>query len=155
MNQNKTERIPSEASQPHRGLWYLLTGLVIGLIAGLIFAWLVYPVSYENSDPSTLKDNYKEAYRLVIAQVFAATGDLDRAVLRLALLEDTDPAYTLGAQAQRALANGQQAEAQTLALLASALQLSESGSQSTAEMTEATAENLVPTQTLPALTPLP
>ena len=155
MNHNKTQRFPSEEPLTRRGPWYLLTGLVIGVIAGLIFAWLVYPVSYASSDPSTLKDNYKESYRLVIAQVFAATGDLDRASLRLELLGDEDAAYTLGAQAQRALANGQQSDAQALALLASALTLGESAPQTSPETTEAPTENLVPTQTLPALTPLP
>jgi hypothetical protein len=155
MNQNRTEKFPSEEPPTRRGSWYLLTGLVIGVVAGLIFAWLVYPVSYGYSDPSTLKENYKESYRLIIAQVFAATGDIDRAALRLDLLGDENITYKLGAQAQRALANGQQGDAQALALLASALQLGESGSQSTSETTEVPAENLVPTQTLPALTPLP
>jgi hypothetical protein len=125
------------------------------LIIGVVFAWLVVPVRYEYTDPSTLKDSYKDVYRLTIAQVYAATGDLNRASHRLAVLGDEDAAYTLGAQAQRALANGQSEDAQALALLASALQ-SDSKVPSSAPLTTPTSTvNSVPTQTLPALTPLP
>ena len=31
-------------SQERRGPWYLLTGLVLGLAFGLVFAWVVSPV---------------------------------------------------------------------------------------------------------------
>jgi hypothetical protein len=100
----------------------LLTGAVLGLILGLVYAWLINPVVYESSTPGTLGEADKDFYRVMIAQVYDATGDLGRASLRLALLEDPDPVYTLGAQAQRALAAGREGEAHALALLASALQ---------------------------------
>ena len=107
---------------PKRSPWYLLTGAVLGLILGLAYAWLINPVVYESSTPGTLGEADKDFYRATIAQVYASTGDLDRALLRLTLLEDPDPVYALGAQAQRALAAGREAEAHALALLASALQ---------------------------------
>ena len=102
--------------------WYLLTGLIIGIAAGLIITWLLFPVVYQDTLPASLSPAYKEIYRSTIAQVYAATGNLERAASRLALLEDEDVIYALGAQAQRALADGQEKEARALALLASEIQ---------------------------------
>lgn len=126
------------------GPWYLLTGLILGLILGLVYAWLVDPVIYENTEPASLKASFKESYRIIIAQTFEKTGDLQRAADRLALLEDPDSVYALGAQAQQALANGQPEEAHALALLASALQ-------GPAEIEPVP----IPTRTLPINTPTP
>lgn len=102
--------------------WYLLTGIIIGIAAGLIITWLLFPVVYQDTSPASLSPAYKEIYRSTIAQVYAATGNLERAASRLALLEDEDVIYALGAQAQRALADGQEKEARALALLASEIQ---------------------------------
>ncbi len=131
--------------EPRRRPWYLLTGLVLGLVFGLIYSLGINPAVYGNIAPAQLAEEDRAAYRLLIAETYAATGNLDRARLRLALLDDADLVYTLGAQAQRALAAGEPEEARSLALLASALQ--NAGSLPT--------ETLLPTHTLPALTPVP
>jgi hypothetical protein len=112
------------APQPEekRHHWYLLTGLIIGIAAGLIITWLLFPVVYQDTSPASLSPAYKEIYRGTIAQVHTTSGNLERAVGRLALLEDEDIIYALGAQAQRALADGQEKEARALALLASEIQ---------------------------------
>jgi hypothetical protein len=121
LDDTRETRITPQAP-PKRSPWYLLTGAVLGLILGLVYAWLINPVVYESSTPGTLGEADKDVYRLMIAQVYEATGDLGRASLRLTVLEDPDPVYALGAQAQRALAAGREGEAHALALLASALQ---------------------------------
>lgn len=138
-----------------KGNWYLLTGLILGLILGLIYAWLINPVIYENTLPASLKDHYKDTYRSTIAEVFSATGNLERARQRLALLEDEDQVFTLGAQAQQALGKGNTEQAHALALLASAIQSSESVQPLPVESTANPPADAVPTQTLPALTPIP
>ena len=105
-----------------RGSWYLLTGVVIGLALGLVYAWLISPVAYVDTEPATLRKDYKEIYRDQIAAAYAATGNLPRARLRLALLKDADPAAALAAQAQSILAqSGSQDDARHLALLAADL----------------------------------
>ena len=139
---------------------YLLTGLVIGVILGLIYAWAINPVKYERVTPARLQAREKDVYRGTIAQVYAVTGDLERALKRLALLEDDDPAMTLGAQAQRSLAAGNIEEARALALLSSRLQTEGDTSPTlpaSAPQTPIIEEPStgVPTQTLPATTPLP
>jgi len=112
------------APQPEtkRHPWYLLTGLILGIVIGLIFTWLLCPVVYQDTSPASLAVGYKEIYRSTIAQVYAATGNLERAASRLALLEDEDVIFSLGAQAQQALADGREKEARALALLASEIQ---------------------------------
>ena len=145
------EPIPQDP-EPSRGSWYLLTGIVLGLIFGLVYAWLVNPVVYHDTHPASMKDSFKDSYRRTIAQAYAETGNLDRAVSRLALLKDPDPVYALGAQAQQALAEGQPEEARALALLASALQ--DRGSMEVEPIPTATLPP-IPTRTLPVNTSTP
>lgn len=138
-----------------KGNWYLLTGLILGLILGLLYAWVINPVIYENTLPASLKNNYKDTYRSTIADVFSATGNLERAQLRLDLLDDEDVVFTLGAQAQRELANGNTEQAHALALLASAIQSDNPLQPQPAEPSAQPPADAVPTQTLPPLTPIP
>lgn len=154
-----TQRIEIEPeSRQKRSHWYLLTGLVIGVILGLIYAWLINPIMYQDTDPASLDSPSKDAYRIVVAQVYALTGNLSHASQRLALLNDENPVHTLGQQAQRELGVGNDEEARALALLASALQLAPTDqtpvTTNTASAPTATSIG-VPTQTLPALTPVP
>ena len=157
-DQTQKVRLQLEAGEK-KGAWYLLTGLVLGVILGLVYSYLINPVVYTHSVPASLDDHYKDIYRSTIAQVFVATHDFERAALRLALLEDEDPVYALGAQAQRALAEGNSAEAQALAYLASALQVNNPAAVSpptqNPTVPATTAPASIPTQTLPPLTPLP
>lgn len=105
-----------------RGSWYLLTGLILGLIIGLILSATALPVQYINTDPSTLSETGKEAYRIMVAQAYLAEGDGGRARARLALLQDVNPAEVVISQAQSMLAeSGSDARARALALLAAAV----------------------------------
>jgi len=158
MNEATRElRLAPEPVEPveKKGHWYLLTGVILGLILGLFYAWIINPVIYENTLPASLNDAYKDTYRRTIADVFAATGNLERAEQRLALLQDEDIVFVLGAQAQQALANGNASQAHALALLASALQSGESAQPLPAAPTARPPADAVPTQTLPAVTPIP
>ena len=74
----------------NRGPWYLLTGLVIGAVLGLLYAWVIRPVQYTNTAPSSLRAEDKDQYRAVIAAAYLANGDLLRARARLELLQDPD-----------------------------------------------------------------
>lgn len=105
-----------------RGYWYLVTGLVIGLVLGLLYAWVISPVEFIDNPPSSLHPDFKDQYRALIAAAYAANGDLGRARARLALLGDDDVYGTLIAQAERTLAQGgSRADARALGALAAAI----------------------------------
>lgn len=100
-----------------------LAALITGISLGLAGAWIVIPNRESGSPPRSLRSDYKDQWREAIAASYAATGDLERARIRLNLLGAEDVVQTLSAQAQRALASGQPFEAaQELARLASDLQ---------------------------------
>jgi len=102
--------------------WYLLTGLIIGMLLGLVFSTLVFPAENAQALPNELNDTAKADYRTMIATAFAANQDLERALSRLELLKDPDPLAALTAQAQHMMANGgSEHAAKALAELASQL----------------------------------
>lgn len=103
----------------NRGSWYLLTGFLLGIALGLVYAWLVEPVQYIDVSPAALQPAGKERYRALVALAFQANGDVNRARARLALLNDPNPALAASSQAERWQADQSMArEARALALLA-------------------------------------
>ncbi|MBU2611920.1 MAG: hypothetical protein KJ606_13390 [Chloroflexi bacterium] len=112
----------SAEREPRRGGWYLLTGLLIGLTLGLLIAWVISPVQYVDTAPASLRADFKDQYRSMIASAYLATGELGRAQSRLTLLGDADPRQALTLQAQYALSVGDPSgSAYALARLADAL----------------------------------
>ncbi len=102
--------------------WFLLTGLIVGLAIGLLFSWVLVPVEAP-ADPLTLRADFKDQYRALIAAAYVANGDLGRAQARLALLGDPDPARTLASQAQVTLGQGGSEDTvRALGILAAALE---------------------------------
>lgn len=105
-----------------RGNWYLLTGLILGVVLGLVYAWMVSPVEYVDAGPYSLREDFKDQYRLLVALAYLADNNLERAQARLDQLKDPDIAQTVAMQAQQYLANGRsELETRSLGLLAVAL----------------------------------
>ncbi len=103
--------------------WEMILVLAIGIGLGLFYAWMIAPVRYINTTPNTLRADFKDQYRVLIAAAYASTHNLARAKSRLELLGDADPIQALTAQAQRMLASGQSFDAvQQVAMLADDLQ---------------------------------
>ncbi len=90
-----------------RTAWASLFMLVLGFGTGLAYAWVIAPLRYVDTAPHTLRADFKDQFRTLIAASYAASHNLDRARARLALLGDADPVEALTAQAQRMLASGQ------------------------------------------------
>jgi hypothetical protein len=133
-----------------RGHWYLLTGFVIGIVLGLVYAWLISPRGTQDTSPASLQPEFKDQYRAMIAAAFVATGNLPRAEARLALLGDADSVIALSEQAQRTLGEGKSPiEAQALGLLAVALGQGDSAALPTlaASITPAETQNTSTEQT--------
>jgi len=90
--------------------WELIVGLIIGAALGLSYAWIISPIRYIDTVPSSLRADFKDQYRVAISAAYAATSDIQRARARLALLGDKDSLQALSAQAQQMLANGENVE---------------------------------------------
>lgn len=106
-------------NETQRGSWYLLTGIVIGIVLGLFYAWKIQPAQYINAAPDALSQEFKDQYRIMIAKAYLANGDPVRAKARLELLGSGDLFQALSEQAQRTLAqNNQSEEARALGILA-------------------------------------
>ncbi len=75
----------------------LLVGLVLGLSAGLYYAWVVDPVIFVDASPARLSQRYKEEYLYLVSQSYAATGNWPQAQERLDALDDPDLAQRLNA----------------------------------------------------------
>jgi hypothetical protein len=110
-----------------RGSLYLLTGLILGIGLGLIYAWMIHPPEMKDTMPGALASEEKDQYRALIALAFVSSGDLVRAQARLELLGDADPYTSLVDQVQRMAPNGETSEVTALRLLAEAITRSRHG----------------------------
>lgn len=105
-----------------RGNWYLVTGLLLGLVIGLLFSWVLSPVKYLDTDPASLAPSYKDTYRRAIALSYSVDHNLLRARAREKLIDGENPVQALAAQAQRLMGENQFPEdARALAVLAADL----------------------------------
>jgi hypothetical protein len=141
-------------NREERGPWYLITGLIIGAALGVLYAWVVKPVEYTNTTPASLRADFKDQYRALIASAYVSDGDLVRARARLALLQDADVYRSLAEQAQRTLASGgAMPEARALGLLAVALGQPPASVASPVQASSSTPEVLVTSTLPPEVTP--
>ncbi len=100
----------------------ILLGLIIGLIGGLSYAWLINPVVYVNASPARLSARYQEEYIFLVSQSYAASGDLALAQERLAALDLPNTAQAVAEQFERYLRDGRPpAYVRNLAALTQAL----------------------------------
>ena len=103
-------------------MWLLC--LLAGFGLGILFAWVIFPVRYVDTNPNTLRADFKDQFRVAIAASYASDHNLDRAKARLTLLGDPDAVQELTAQAQRMLGAGESFNIiQEVAGLATDLQL--------------------------------
>lgn len=67
----------------------IIIGIGIGL--GLLYGWLIDPVDYVDTTPTTLRSDYKADYVLMVAEIYSADRDAEAAVIRLTFLGDPSP----------------------------------------------------------------
>lgn len=106
----------------NRGPWYLLTGLVLGAALGIFLSWMVLPIQYVDTAPDSLRSDFKDAYRALIAVAYLSSGNVERARVRLDELEKgdaTDPSQALRLLAEQG--GRPQSESQALMILSAAL----------------------------------
>jgi len=107
----------------------VLLSMVIGLVLGLGYAWLIDPVTFSESSPAQVTKAYREAWLTMAAEAYAQDGDWERTQIRLDALRDPNLAQTLAATFDRYNATGPNATARALARLADRLNASTPGIQ--------------------------
>jgi len=65
--------------------------ILIGLALGMVYGWMVSPVEYLDTTPSTLRYDYRTDYVLMIAEIFDSSQDANQAVRQLAQLSSDPP----------------------------------------------------------------
>jgi hypothetical protein len=91
----KTQTLAEAPSLWHNrnmGRWILFfLTIVIGVAAGLVYAWFINPVRMEDNPISSLRIDYKADYVLMVAESYQVEQDLGLAVYRLSFLGDASP----------------------------------------------------------------
>jgi hypothetical protein len=99
-----------------------LVGLAAGVALGLLIGWRVWPVSYTNTGPSQLRQDYQNEYILMVAAAYQVEGDLAAAEDRLVLLAPEAPAQVVVELAETMISQGgRSADIEMLVALADAL----------------------------------
>ncbi len=82
----------SRYNRPRRlfSWWGLVIGLIVGLGAGLTYAWAINPVVQYSTEPWQLKPDDRARYMVAITLAFAGNSDLNRAVERLLTVQGAD-----------------------------------------------------------------
>lgn len=71
-----------------KGPYYLLTGLIIGLILGIFYGWVVNPTRYVDISPEALHPDQKKQYLLLVAESYQANEDIGRSYYRIKQMMD-------------------------------------------------------------------
>ena len=99
-----------------------LLALALGLGAGLLAGWYVWPVTYTEATPDLLEQSWKNEAIWLTAQAFAYDRDLEEAQTRLRALGQTDLGQLVLDRTELAIEQGLTRESITdLARLAAAL----------------------------------
>jgi hypothetical protein len=60
--------------------------IILGIAAGLVYGWVISPVEYTDTPLNSLRDDFKADYVLMVAEIYAADGEIVSAQQRLAFL---------------------------------------------------------------------
>ena len=88
-----------------RWLLFILS-IALGVGLGLLYGWIISPVEYVDTTPSTLRADYRADYTLMVAETFQSEQDAEAAARRLALLGSQPPADLAASALDYARQNG-------------------------------------------------
>lgn len=72
--------------------WFrFVLAILVGLLIGALYGWLVNPVEYVDTAPDSLRVDYKADYVLMVAESYHADDNLPLAEQRLAVLGKDPP----------------------------------------------------------------
>lgn len=81
-------------------------GIALGLALGFAVGWWLWPVTYTNTSPAALRDDYHDDYVLMVAAAYEVEEDLQAARSRLELLNPERPADPALELAERLIEEG-------------------------------------------------
>ena len=87
----------------------LAAGAVVGLLLGLVYAWVTDPVEFYNTTPALLRSDYRHEWVRLVAWGYLADGDLERALARLEAVPQEDAQEALAALIESYAAQGRPA----------------------------------------------
>lgn len=61
----------------------LIIGLLIGIALGLLYGWVFQPLDVEHTSPESLREVYRTEIILMVAEVYASEGNIERAHQRM------------------------------------------------------------------------
>ena len=102
----------SRYNRPRRvfSAWGLIIGLVMGVSAGLVYAWAINPVVQYATEPWQLEQDDRAQYMVAVALAFQHDSDLNHAIQRLLTLqrqgEPNDPVQQVADSACRLATTG-------------------------------------------------
>jgi hypothetical protein len=85
-------------------IFWFLVAIILGLVGGMYYGWIVNPVKYVNTTPDSLRYDYKTDYVLMVAEVYQNEQNLTLAARRLSLMGSDSP----GRLVQRSIASGRE-----------------------------------------------
>ena len=69
--------------------------ILVGAGLGLLYGWIIDPVDYVDTTPTTLRADFKADYVLMVSEIYGADGDAEVAVIRLTYLGDVSPVVSV------------------------------------------------------------
>ncbi len=99
----------------------VVIAIVVGVVIGLGYAWLIDPVTFSESSPAQVMKSYREAWLIMSAEAYARDGDWVRTQARINALRDANLSQTIIDLFDRYQANGPNPTARALARLADRL----------------------------------
>jgi hypothetical protein len=79
------------AMSPKRWIFFVLAAIT-GIGIGLYYGWVISPVQYVDTTPSTLRAEFRADYTLMVAETYQSEQNLNNAARRLAILGSQPPA---------------------------------------------------------------
>lgn len=74
----------------------IVVATLVGVVVGLALGWLVFPVEWVDSLPSSLANVYQEDYLRMAIDSYALNGDCDLATQRYKALGEAGPSLLEG-----------------------------------------------------------
>ncbi|MBN1262248.1 MAG: hypothetical protein JXB35_16335 [Anaerolineae bacterium] len=134
--------------------WFLLVGLILGVAAGLLYAWQLNPVEYYDTYPPLMRSDFRMDWIRMVALAHAGGMDLERAQVLLHDLSGNEIETVLADALDEAVAEGRDVVVlQRVAQLASAYGLDTTAVRIYTEEVAVTQPSLATPLPTPAETP--